>query len=234
MRDGADQERAADERQHAEGWRARTAAPSSVPKRKSPIGDLAEEADRLLSSERTIPVVVSTEISAASMSRPLMTSSPQRRRAARRRGASARRLRDRCRAVLPPSSRCAERGLGLVGLGGRHRHDLRRLGDRLVVLDHVVHERLDLGLLQRLVARVHEQRARERLVARRSGSCRVLGLTQPVAVVDADEVQLVLVLLVVGEAEVAEAAGLALRRPGRARCRPRTAGSRCARRPPHR
>src|SRR3712207_6114131 len=73
------------------------------------------------------------------------------------------------------------------------------------VRDDELHEGLDLGLLDRLRRGIHEQRARQRLV--RAVLDRLRGrLHAPVAGVDADEVELVLRALVVGEAEVAEAA----------------------------
>ena len=65
---------------------------------------------------------------------------------------------------------------------------------------------LTSGRCERLVGRVHEQRARERLVGAVLDRVRVgLACSSPL-VADADQVELVGVLLVVGEAEVAEAA----------------------------
>ena len=62
----------------------------------------------------------------------------------------------------------------------------------LVVVDHEVHERLDLGARERLVGRVHEQRARERRVG--AVLDRLGGRLDAAvrALADADEVQLVL------------------------------------------
>src|SRR5215211_7380969 len=96
--------------------------------------------------------------------------------------------------------------LALVGLLLGHGNDLRSVRDGLVVVDHVVEERLDLRPLERLRARIHEQRPGQRLVLtaldRLGGGLDAL----PPALADTDQVQLVLVLLVVREAEVAEPA----------------------------
>src|SRR5215210_2240348 len=98
-----------------------------------------------------MPVVVSSEIRAASTRRALMRPSSYRGRLA-------------ASAVLAASTQLPERGLCLVGLALVHRDDLRCRRDGLVVLLDVVEERLHLGALQRRRARIHEQRTRERLV----------------------------------------------------------------------
>ena len=104
------------------------------------------------SSEMTIPVVVRTEIRARQEQQRL-DDAPRPSGGAPPRGGDGRaapaRRRGRCPSALRASS-CSSSCLRLVGLLLRHRHDLRGLGDRLVVLDHVVHERLDLGPLERL------------------------------------------------------------------------------------
>ena len=64
-----------------------------VPNRKSWIGTARRKTIVSSTSAKMIPIVVSSEISAARSRTPLMTDSPQRRRAARRRGASGRPLR---------------------------------------------------------------------------------------------------------------------------------------------
>src|SRR5688500_12748904 len=121
-------------------------------------------------SAKTIPIVIRIEISAARNNRPRMTSSPQRRRAAPRGIAPGAAPADRVPAStlmastvppgtswLPPKG-LVERGAGLAGLRLVHRDDARRLGDLGVAVDGEVHEALDLGALERLRGRVHEQR----------------------------------------------------------------------------
>ena len=104
--------------------------------------------------------------------------------------------------------RCLEIGVRLLDLLVGQRDELRRLRDLGLVVDQVADERLDLGALERLLLRVDEERPRERLVG---SVLRVLDARRDAAVaaVDLDRLQRVLVLLVVGEAEVAEAALLA-------------------------
>ena len=133
--------------------------------------------------------------------------------------------RARRRAPRPSPRRAARRSSGRSAPCRRSR---RALSTR------VVHEALDLRLRSNdFVGRVHEQRTRQRLVA--AVLDRLLRrLDAAVAGVDGDQVQLVLVVLVVREAEVAESPVCRRRRPGRARCRPRRAGSRCACRPSRR
>ena len=72
----------------------------SVPNRKSAMPTSPRKEIVSPSSEKMIPSVVRTEIRAASMRRALIRSSPQRRRAARRLGASAR----PCAAVVDAAS----------------------------------------------------------------------------------------------------------------------------------
>src|SRR5918994_3237226 len=147
-----------------------------------------------------ISVVVTIETAAAANRPYLTTCSPTLRRV-------------RVYASEVTSGRALLRGLEVrLGLGRLllgQRHDLGRLRDVLLVGDHEVHEGLDLGAGDRLRARVHEQRAGQRLVGAvldRLGA----RLHAAVAGVDADQVELVLSALVVGEAEVAEAAVVTL------------------------
>ena len=127
----------------------------------------------------------------------------------------------------------ARRCLRLVGLLLAHRDDLRRLGDGLVVLDDVVHERLDLGPLQGLRARIHEQRPGERRVLavldRLGGR-----LDAAVAAVDLRPGSACPCSARSRRSRSSRGRPPRPRRPGRARCRPRRAGSPRARRPPHR
>ena len=98
-----------------------------------------------------------------------------------------------------------EVALRLLELRVGERHELRRLGDLDLVLEHVARGTPPPRAAQRLLLHVDEERARERLVravlrgldARRDAA---------VAAVDLDRLQRVLVLLEVREAEVAEAA----------------------------
>jgi hypothetical protein len=96
----------------------------------------------------------------------------------------------------------AELGLLLVGQADV----LRLLDDVVDVVDVEAHEVADLLLLQRDVADVDEQRAGERGVGAVLGRLRARRHAAR-AVVDGQRLELVGVLLVVGEPEVAEAAG---------------------------
>ena len=212
--DAGDEEGAADQRQDAEALRLDDRRPVRA---EEELADGRRRSKKTIvsrSSEMTMPVVVSTESSAA-RSRSALDDVLARRDDA---PPPERGWRVSCCGCLlpclqasgyawpPPPERCLGLGRLLVG----QRHDLRGLRDRRLVLEHVVHERLHLGPSasdfslgymnsgrdERLVAAVLD-----RLVAR---------LDAAVAAVDADQVQLVLVLLVVGEAEVAEAALVAL------------------------
>src|SRR5215210_4072884 len=180
-------------------WSPASSGVHFVPNRNSPIGTSPKKETVSRSSESTISTVVRTETAAAASRAYLIACSP-----------TLRRVRAYARDVtLGALLRVLELGLGLAGLCLGERHDLGRLRDVLLVGDHELHEGLDLGTGDRLRARVHEQRARERLVGAVLDRLRA-GLDAAVAGVDADQVQLVLRALVVGEAEVAEAAVVAL------------------------
>src|SRR5918995_566560 len=180
-------------------WSPASSGVHLVPNRKSPTGTSPKNATASRRSERMISVVVTIETAAAA-NRPYLTAcSPTLRRV--RVYASD--------VTLGALLRGLEVRLGLGRLLLGQRHDLGRLRDVLLVGDHEVHEGLDLGAGDRLRARVHEQRAGQRLVGAvldRLGA----RLHAAVAGVDADQVELVLSALVVGEAEVAEAAVVTL------------------------
>src|SRR5262245_58426236 len=175
-------------------WSPPSSGVHLVPNRKSPIGTSPKKLIVSRSSERMISDVVTMETAAAA-NRPYLTAcSPTPRRV-------------RVYASEVTSGRALLRGLEVrLGLGRlllRQRDDLGGLRDLLLVGDHELHEGLDLRARHRLLARVHEQRTGERLVGA------VLdglggGLHAAVAGVHADQVELVLRTLVVGEPEVAE------------------------------
>src|SRR5215210_5474130 len=122
-------------------WSPASSGVHFVPNRNSPIGTSPKNEIVSRSSESTISTVVRTETAAAA-SRPYLTAcSPTLRRV-----------------------RVYASDVTLGALLRGQRDDLGRLRDVLLVGDHEVQERLDLGAGDRLVARVHEQRARERLV----------------------------------------------------------------------
>src|SRR5215211_5945747 len=209
-------------------WSPRKSGVHFVPNTYSCSGTSPKKAIVSVTSDRTIRTVVTTDTSAAARRATLMADSPRERaEGARTRlartpvapGAAARAApgddgSERRATLLRAALGLLERGLGVRGLLAGHRDDLGRLGDRALVGDHEVHERLDLGALHRRRARVHEQRARERLVAAVLDRLRArLDAVAAAAGADAHEVQLVLVLLEVGEAEVPEAA-LVLRDAG--------------------
>ena len=125
----------------------------------------------------------------------------------RRRGGRSR-LRGRAwGSVLPPSLQPWCRSLlALVACSSVSGTMFAALAIVGLVGEDEVHERLDLGALDRLLARVHEQRARERLVGAVLDRLGARLDAAALVLVDADQVELVRVLLVVGEAEVAEAA----------------------------
>ena len=129
-RDAGDQEGPDHERPDAEAAAARTAASTWSPSRKSPDADRRRRSRSSPAAARsTIPIVVRTEISAARNRSALITSSPQRRRAA-----------PEARRPAPPAPAAVLRlpsaggALGLLELAalalaawlGGHRHDLRR------------------------------------------------------------------------------------------------------------
>src|SRR5687767_12178719 len=180
-------------------WSPPSSGVHLLPNRKSPIGTSQKKRTVSRTSESTIRIVVKTEIAAAASRAIRIACSP-----------TLRRVRVYAREVtLGALLRRLEVGLGLGRLLLGQRHELGRRRDVLLVGDHEVHERLDLGAGDRLRARVHEQRAGERLVGAvldRLGA----GLHAAVAGVDPDEVQRVRRTLVEGVAEVAEAALVAL------------------------
>src|SRR3954468_19941901 len=123
-------------------------------------------------SEMTIPTVVRTDTTAAANSRPRMRASPRRGRRSPKTDVAPADAAAEASIPCTADRRLAGRGLSLLelALGGgelrrRHRHDLRRLGDLGLVLQDEVHEPADLLLGQGLLARVHEQRPGQRLVA---------------------------------------------------------------------
>src|SRR5215210_6993632 len=180
-------------------WSPASSGVHFVPNRNSPIGTSPKNETVSRSSERTIRTVVRTETAAAASRAYLMACSPTLRRV--RVYASE--------LTLGALLRALEVRLRLRGLLVRERHDLRGLGDVLLVRDHEVHERLDLRTGDRLRARVHEQRARQRRirpVLDRLGA----RLHAAVAGVHGDQVQLILRALVVGEPEVAQPTVVAL------------------------
>src|SRR5215210_8542997 len=180
-------------------WSPASSGVHLVPNRNSPIGTSPKNEIVSRSSERTIRTVVRTETAAAASRAYLMACSP-----------TLRRVRVYARDVtLGALLRVLKLGLGLAGLRLGERHDLGCLRDVLLVGDHELHERLDLRTGDRLGARVHEQRARQRLVGAVLDRLRAR-LDAAVARVDTDQVELVLGALVVREPEVAEAAVVAL------------------------
>src|SRR5215211_5964084 len=157
-----------------------------------------------------MPTVVSTETSAHRPRTPLMTSSPQRRRATP--SPAGARAPPVASVVATLRARPVERGLEvrlcLLRLLVRQRHELRRLGERVRVLDHVAHEPADRRIRHRLVFHVDEERSRERLVLAALDGLRARRDAAATGI-HRERLQRVLVLLVVREAEVAEAALLA-------------------------
>ena len=161
-------------------------------------------------SEMTIPTVVRTESDRGREQQR----ADHRLAAARARNAQYGRCAPRCRGggfhrSRRPARPALRAASPLVACSGRHRHDLRCLRrSRPGWRSTKSMKRLDLGTGQRLLARVHEQRARERLVGavldrrRARLDARAAGLLG-----DAHQVELVLGLLVVREAEVAGTAG---------------------------
>src|SRR5918995_3944487 len=136
-------------------WSPASSGVHLVPNRKSPTGTSPKNAIVSRSSERMISVVVTIETAAAA-NRPYLTAcSPTLRRV-------------RVYASEVTSGRALLRGLEVrLGLGRLllgQRHDLGRLGDVRLVGDDELHEGLDLGAGDRLRARVHEQRAGQRLL----------------------------------------------------------------------
>ena len=176
-----------------------------MPVRKSTIEISWKNSKAGANSAITIPTVVATEMSAQRPRTTLMTSSPYRLRRARSRSSRPRslrvppttlrgRLRDRC----SPSSSCSS-------VSGTN---CEASAISFSLLEHVADERLHLWPGERVLLHVDEKRAREwriRPVLRRLDT----RLHAAVAAVDVDSLQRVLVLLEVGEAEVAEAALLA-------------------------
>src|SRR5215210_6098971 len=130
-------------------WGSVKSGDHSVPVMKSITLTSLKKANVSPSSDARMPTVVSTDTAAHKSSTTLIASSPQRRRAAPRTGvpgAACDRLVARASKQLLAGGRL---GLlqGLLALGcllGRHRHDLRGVGDGLVVLGHKVHEPLHL------------------------------------------------------------------------------------------
>src|SRR3712207_5948857 len=168
----------------------------------------------------TMPTVVATDTSAASRSSARMTRSPCRGRDRRSdpggvgetvaaRGAGAVR-------VLKSGARRLGQGLELRleldRLCLRQGHEQRLLRDLLGVVDVVLDEGLALGAGKQLGRGIDEQRAAQGLVL---PALHGLGRRRhaAVAVVDRDALDLALVLLEVGQAEVTEAA-LGARHPG--------------------
>src|SRR5829696_2753772 len=180
-------------------WSPASSGVHFVPNRNSRTGTSPKNATVSRSSESTISTVVRTETAAAASRPYLMACSP-----------TLRRVRVYARDVtLGALLRVLELGLGLAGLRLGERHDLGGLRDVLLIRDHEVHEGLDLGAGDRLRARVHEQRARQRRVGAVLDRLRAR-LDAAVARVDADQVELVLRALVIGEPEVAQATVVAL------------------------
>ena len=161
-----------------------------------------------------MPAVVATEtaahrsssalIDALAVARPRLPQPPRGAAGGGGRGGahgrrSARRIRSR------PCLQLVELRLQLVLLGLRQRDEQRLLGEVGGVVEVVLDERLDLRLFQRAALHVDEERAAERRVGavlHRLGARRDAAS----AAVDLDALELVSVLLEVGEAEVAEAA----------------------------
>src|SRR5829696_7554632 len=180
-------------------WSPASSGVHFVPNRNSRTGTSPKNATVSRSSESTISTVVRTETAAAASRPYLMACSP-----------TLRRVRVYARDVtLGALLRVLELGLGLAGLRLGERHDLGGLRDVLLIRDHEVHEGLDLGAGDRLRARVHEQRARQRRVGAVLDRLRAR-LDAAVARVHTDQVELVLRTLVVGEAEVAQPTVVAL------------------------
>src|SRR4051794_5132165 len=199
-------------------WSPRSSGVHFVPNRKSPIGTSPKKANVSRISENTIASVVTTEtIAAPNSSARIVLSMRERREGRRAREGFPRPDAPALTAVTWSSTGSRSGGalglgellLGLLRLLGRQRDDLGRLGDVRRVGDHVVHERLDLGAVDRLGRRIHEQRPRQGLV--RAALDRLHGrLHAPAARVHADQIEPVLRTLVVGEAEVAQPALVAL------------------------
>src|SRR6266540_4099767 len=156
----------------------------------------------------TIPTVVATDTTPQRNSRPTISRSPQRGRAAPRgRLASLGAVRASVTPIKVPwlAGQLGDQVLGRRRLLGRHRHELRVLGDLLVVVDVELDERLHLWPRQRLGAGVDEQRPGQglvgalldRVVARRHAAATAVHL---------DVLELARVDEQVGQAEVTKAA----------------------------
>src|SRR5919106_1927423 len=190
-------------------WASAKSGDHSVPVKKSPIG--ISPKNSIVGSARatTIPTVVATDRRAQRNRTPRIKSSPYRGRATPRRRCSGLGIALASVACMPGSGRSRPLAgqlrdlvLGLRQLLLCHGDEQRLLGDLLLVLEVELDERLDLGSLQGLGARVDEQRPRQRLVAAVLHRLRARG-DASVAAVDLDGLHRVRVLLGVGEAEVA-------------------------------
>src|SRR5918992_5373088 len=196
-------------------WASAKSGDHSVPVKKSPIGISPKNSIVGSARANTIPTVVATDRRAHRNRTPRMTSSPYRGRATprRRSGLGIALASVACMPGSGPSGPLAGQLRDLVlGLGQlllRHGDEQCLLGDLLLVLEVELDERLDLGSLQGLGARVDEQWPRQRLVAAVLHRLRARG-DASVAAVDLDGLHRVRVLLGVGEAEVAHRALRAL------------------------
>src|SRR5687768_14505467 len=122
-----------------------------VPLRKSTIEIDWKNSKAGTNSAITIPTVVATEMSAQRARTPLTTSSPSRRRLARSwtPAPAVSSGVDKLRTRL--LDRRVEIGLRLRQLLVGQRHELRRRGDLLLVLEREAEERLDLGPRERVL-----------------------------------------------------------------------------------